>query len=197
MKTIIKTFVFLLSLSIVITSCQIEPQIPVSDEDQAELRQASGNFMQSLKQVLIKEIQNNGPYAAVAVCADTAQTLTETFGSEQGLEIRRVSFRNRNEKNYPDEFEIPVLEKFEKDFSKGNLNESSEHFMIVQRNGEKYIHFMRPIFLHGECVTCHGGEEQIPPDVQMIISRRYTDDKATGFAVGDLRGAVSILKKLE
>lgn len=197
MKTIIKNFVFLLALSIIITSCQTEPQTPVSEEDQAELRQATGNFMQSLRQVLIKEIQNNGPYAAVAVCADTAQTLTQTFGTEQGLEVRRVSFSTRNEKNYPDEFEIPVLEKFEKDFSEGKLNESSEHFMIVQRNGEKYIHFMKPIILQGECVTCHGSEEQIPPDVQMIINRRYPNDKATGFAIGDLRGAVSVLKKLE
>jgi len=42
----------------------------------------------------------------------------------------------------------------------------------------------------GACLTCHGPTESIPEDVRAALRERYPDDKATGYAVGDLRGAL-------
>ena len=40
------------------------------------------------------------------------------------------------------------------------------------------------------CLACHGAPEQIPAEVAAILAERYPDDQATGYAVGDLRGAL-------
>ena len=38
------------------------------------------------------------------------------------------------------------------------------------------------------CLACHGSE--VSPEVREAIAARYPGDRATGFAVGDLRGAL-------
>jgi hypothetical protein len=42
------------------------------------------------------------------------------------------------------------------------------------------------------CLTCHGEKAKIPPAVRAVLAREYPDDHATGFSVGDVRGAVSV-----
>ena len=39
------------------------------------------------------------------------------------------------------------------------------------------------------CLTCHGPVEAIPPEVRAVLRKRYPSDQATGYSVGDLRGA--------
>lgn len=40
--------------------------------------------------------------------------------------------------------------------------------------------------------TCHGPGNSIPDTVRAMLAARYPDDRATGYAVGDLRGAISV-----
>jgi len=47
---------------------------------------------------------------------------------------------------------------------------------------------MRSIATEPGCLACHGSEVAEP--VRAAIAERYPDDHATGFAVGDLRGAL-------
>ncbi|MBZ0308444.1 MAG: DUF3365 domain-containing protein, partial [Anaerolineae bacterium] len=44
------------------------------------------------------------------------------------------------------------------------------------------------------CLTCHGTE--IDPDIQKQIREIYTDDKATGFSTGMIRGAFTLQKDI-
>jgi hypothetical protein len=46
------------------------------------------------------------------------------------------------------------------------------------------------------CLTCHGTERTIPESVQIRLAKEYPNDKATGYAAGQIRGAVSIKRKL-
>ena len=46
--------------------------------------------------------------------------------------------------------------------------------------------YVEPITVQPLCLACHGSE--IVPDVADRISELYPEDRATGFAVGDLRG---------
>jgi hypothetical protein len=46
---------------------------------------------------------------------------------------------------------------------------------------------MRPIVLQPMCTSCHGTD--IGSDIGEILSGLYPGDQATGFQVGDLRGA--------
>jgi len=40
------------------------------------------------------------------------------------------------------------------------------------------------------CVACHGGPEQISPEVKSKLSELYPNDKAVNYQPGQLRGAV-------
>ena len=40
------------------------------------------------------------------------------------------------------------------------------------------------------CLGCHGKE--IKPELTAVIDRRYPQDKARGFALGELRGAFTL-----
>jgi hypothetical protein len=44
------------------------------------------------------------------------------------------------------------------------------------------------------CLACHG--ESISPDVATAIREAYPQDQATGFSLGDIRGAFTLSKPL-
>jgi hypothetical protein len=48
--------------------------------------------------------------------------------------------------------------------------------------------YAAPITTQPVCLTCHGAA--VADDVKAAIAARYPKDEATGFAEGDLRGAV-------
>jgi len=50
--------------------------------------------------------------------------------------------------------------------------------------------FLAPIGVEPICLNCHGPAASIPPDVRAALSELYPDDRAIGYAVGDLRGAL-------
>jgi cytochrome c551/c552 len=67
---------------------------------------------------------------------------------------------------------------------------------VVQEPAGKSFRFMKAIALQPGCVACHGNAEQIPDNVKAKLSEEYPHDKATGFSVGQIRGAVSIKRPI-
>jgi hypothetical protein len=49
---------------------------------------------------------------------------------------------------------------------------------------------MRAIPTDALCLTCHG--KTLAPDLAAAIARNYPGDQATGFELGQLRGAFSV-----
>jgi hypothetical protein len=188
-------FVLLLTLK-VISGCSSEKQPEISNEQKSELRSDANEFMNGLKNVLISEIQSNGLKSAVSVCSDTAQVMTNDYSVQKGIYIKRVSFNNRNNNNTPDLFETEGLNYFQKILDEGRLDSLSEYFKIVEEDEVKYLRYMKPILVQAPCLNCHGSREQIVPEVLQIIDKRYQNDKAVNYQIGDLRGAVSIQKVL-
>jgi hypothetical protein len=183
---------FLLSL----ISCS-ENKVEISEDQVVGMRATSMEFMKNLKGVLINQIQTNGVVEAVSVCSDTAQVLTNNYGINKGVFIRRVSFNNRNENNYPDDFEKKILNKFELLRQNNELNDKTEHFEIVKEGEFKYSRYLKPILIQAECLNCHGSENEILPEVKELIALKYPSDKAIGYSIGELRGAVSVKKVVE
>jgi hypothetical protein len=194
MKYFISALALIFSLSLL--SCS-ENKVEVSEDQVIGMRTTAMEFMKNLKGVLITQIQTNGVLQAVAVCSDTAQVLTNNFGVQKGVFIRRVSFKNRNENNLPDDFEKQVLSKFELLHQNKELNETTEYVEIVQEGEFRYLRYLKPIVLQAECLNCHGSEADIMPEVKQLIAQEYTGDKAVGYKIGDLRGAVSLKKVVE
>jgi len=196
MKKIILTLLGVSAL--IFVSCKRDNKTDkITNAQKQEMRASAKEFMAQLKGILFREMKAGGVQNAVAVCSDTAQILTNNFGLQRGVYIRRVSFKNRNKNDYPDEFEGRVLQQFEQMKSGGNLSKKSEHIEIVKENDHKYLRYMKPIFVGAACLNCHGSSSDISLEVKNILSEDYPDDKAINYKTGDLRGAVSVKKLIE
>lgn len=194
MKNIISVLPFLLLF--IFFGCNEKPKPEITDNIKSGLRNDAKDFMESLKTILVKEMQTNGIVAAVSVCSDTAQLLTNNYGIKKGIYIKRVSFKNRNENDAPNKIETEALKMFEELKQKGGLKETTEYFKTTEENGVTSVIYLKPILVQAPCLSCHGPLDQIGPDVKQILQTKYPNDKAIGYQLDDLRGAVSIKKTL-
>jgi tRNA A37 threonylcarbamoyladenosine synthetase subunit TsaC/SUA5/YrdC len=155
-----------------------------------DARKVSNQLAEKVRGLLLQEIEKGGFPSAVRVCSETAQEITRQFNAQAGHEVRRISLKYRNPQNVPDAYERRRLEEFNILNQKKELpNEYSE---IVEEQGKKYLRYLRPLIVVPLCITCHGPKENIPQEVKKILAERYPDDGATGFLVGDVRGAITV-----
>jgi hypothetical protein len=191
---------FIILLAFILTglyySCTDE-KTEVSPVQTEGMRTLATEFLKNLKSVLISQIQSNGLLKAASVCSDTAQVLTNNFGLQKGVFVRRVSLKNRNPNNLPDDFEKRVLNKFELLQQNNELDDKTEHSEIVKEGDLKFLRYLKPILVQAECINCHGKENEISFEVKELIAQKYPDDKATDYSIGELRGAVSIKQVIE
>ena len=155
MKKIISLSVLSILIFLCI-GCGEKPTPELTDQIKNGLRTDAKQFMESLKSVLVKEMQTNGIVAAVSVCSDTAQVLTNNYGVNKGIYIKRVSFKYRNANNQPDEFETKALKYFDELRSSGKLTDTTEYFEVVDKDGVKNVRYMKPIIVQAPCLGCHG-----------------------------------------
>lgn len=195
MKKVISFAIILFFLTFWL-GCGEKPKPELTEQIKNGLRADAKEFMGSLKSILVKEMQSNGIIAAVSVCSDTAQILTNNYGVKKGLYIKRVSFKNRNINNTPNSIESEALKMFEELKLKGELSESTEYFSTLEKDGVTSVVYLKPIIVQPPCLNCHGTVDQIGADVKIVINKKYPNDKATGYQIDDLRGAVSIQKTL-
>lgn len=191
--------IFILNVLIIfglISGCS-ENKIEVSENQIAGMRATAVEFMKDLKSILINQIRTNGMLSAVSACSDTAQILTNNFGVQKGVYVKRVSLKNRNVNNAPDDFEKRVLNKFTLMQLNNELNDDSEYAEIVEEGEFKYLRYLKPILVQAECLNCHGSENDISPEVEQLINQEYPNDNAVGYKIGDLRGAVSLKKNIK
>ncbi len=160
---------------------------------EAAAQKAVTGFIQELISTLQKELAAGGPAGAVGVCSDLAQSIANRISRKTGWRVTRVSAKVRNPLlGMPDAWEQKVLLDFDKRVSKGEDMEKMSFSELVNEPGGKFFRYMKAVAIKQPCLACHGTEEQIAPSVQVILKERYTHDMATGYKVGDLRGAVSI-----
>ncbi|MBK7865822.1 MAG: DUF3365 domain-containing protein [Ignavibacteriales bacterium] len=175
---------------------QVEPKKDVKlEEAKLTASKAAGEFMKELKTILVAEMKKGGPESALNVCSDTAQEFAKTYSTMKGMELRRVSFMNRNEANVPDDAELMWLKECENMMKADNFNKDTVFFRVERSAKSNTLHLAKPILLVEECVVCHGTNEQIPGNIKKLIAEKYPNDKAVNFSPGDLRGLVSVKMK--
>lgn len=155
-----------------------------------EARQISAELGQQLQELLGKELAAGGFAGAVRVCSETALETTKEFSARKGRYVRRVTLKNRNLANKPDDYERARLVEFDRLNEQGKL--PAEHAEVVAAGGQDVLHYMKPIKTGGVCLTCHGPSESIPAEVQAILAERYPNDLATGYQANQVRGAISV-----
>lgn len=160
------------------------------EKELLEARTISNELMNTVRGLLMQEIQKGGLTGAVRVCSELAQEMTNRFSNRTGHYLRRVSLRYRNPKNLPDAYETNMLKELDRLNREKKLPD--EYVEVVEEGGAKFLRYLKPLTVASLCLTCHGPRENIPQEVQTILRERYPDDRATGFLVGDFRGAISV-----
>ena len=162
-------------------------QLPGGVLDQA--RSAADALGMQLQGRLLAALEEGGATQAVEVCSVEAQEIARSLSEDDHL-VRRVSLRTRNPANDPDGYERAVLEEWEAVW--GAEEVPGESWEVVAREGRPTLRYLRPIPVAGPCTTCHGEPDQMAPEVLALIRRLYPEDRAVGYAAGDLRGAISV-----
>ncbi len=166
-------------------------QPPPADSASLALARAVADSLGDELMVLLRQaMDRGGPALAIQFCADSAQARTLRHW-RHGLYVRRVSERVRNVDDTPDALERGLLEQL------GALNHDGrlppEVIQVMRAaDGTYELQYMRPILVDRRCLACHGDPASLDPEVQAQLARRYPEDRATGYRVGDLRGAVSV-----
>ncbi len=160
-------------------------------------KEATENFLKKLGGTLKKEMKAGGPEAAVKVCRNVAPNIANDISLKNGWQVTRVSNKPRNSMlSLPDSWEQTVLQNFKNRAAKGEKYSEMFQAEVVEEPAGKSFRYMKAIGVATQCLSCHGSSEQIPENMQAQFKDLYPHDKATGFKVGDLRGAVSIKQQL-
>ena len=156
-------------------------------------RAAAKQLGQRLKSELMAATGQGGQVHALSVCNLEGLALADSVSAELGVSVRRVSSRYRNPANRPDAVEAAVLAVFD---ARPTLADTL--VVLAEEDGDKGAHepgylFMSPIRISSAlCLGCHGDESDLDPEVSERLAELYPEDRATGFATGDLRGAFAV-----
>lgn len=162
----------------------------------AEARKVASSVPPKLLQVLTEEIAKGGPESAIAVCREKAPQLAKAASEETGWAIRRVSLRPRNPKAVADAWERAALEDFDRRAAAGESPATLEKGETVSEAGRTEYRYIKALPVQQLCVACHGAPEQLKPEVRQQLQTLYPADQGVGYAVGQIRGAVTIRKAL-
>ncbi len=165
--------------------------IDVLDDNAQTAIKALGGALQAEIKGAMKQA---GPVAAIAACNEQAMPITAKTSIEQGMDISRTALRIRNPDNQADSWELEVLQQFQERQAEGEPLMGMVYSAIVEQEGQQVYRMMRAIPTQAVCLNCHGND--LDPEVAQKLTTLYPQDKATGFAVGDLRGAFSVRKVL-
>lgn len=164
-------------------------------KDTDEARQLAARFVGQIRGELVRELEATGPLRGIVVCRYSVPEITSTLSRQNGLRITRVSLKPRNRAiAEADAWEQGILLGFEKRVSKGEKVEGLEHAAIVHEPTGRYFRYMKAIPMEPACMACHG--DKASNAIKALLDAEYPHDKATGYAVGRVRGAVSIKKPL-
>jgi len=159
-----------------------------------ESNQSIKGFASQLKAQLQKGMKAGGPVSAIQVCKNSAEQIAQQVSEQAGWKISRTSLRVRNSGNAPDSWEKKVLTDFEQRHEKGESVEKLEFSETITTEDGSDFRYMKAIPMQAVCLSCHG--EYLSTEVEKILAEQYPQDQATGFELGDIRGAFSITRQL-
>ena len=131
----------------------------------------AGRLMGRLQEV----IKAQGAEKAIEVCQTEAPGMAEEVGRLRNLRIGRTSTKLRNPSNAAPPWAQPLVQGAS----------AAPLFLATPEGG---LRAMFPIRLASTCLACHGPEKDLAPGVRKALREKYSQDRATGYQTGDLRG---------
>ena len=147
------------------------------DDRETRARESVGRLKRALKRALQKALPG-GFDAAVAACQLKAPAVAAAV-STGDITVGRATDRPRNPHNALAPWMKPLMERFRQPKA-----EAGTHETLTLPDGR--LAYAEPIRVKPLCVMCHG--QSLTEPVRAALAQRYPDDKAAGYAVGDLRG---------
>jgi Protein of unknown function (DUF3365) len=155
-------------------------------------------LMQQLGAALKKEIAAGGPDAAINACTKIAPELATKYSIENGWRVTRVSLKVRNPLlGTADSWEQLALKEFDVRAATGDAVDKLEFAEIVSEPSGQYFRYVKALPVQPLCLACHGSAEQIADSVKRSLAQNYPHDLATGYALGQVRGAISIKRPVK
>lgn len=135
---------------------------------------------------LMETMARGGFKEGVEVCSVEAQDIARKVREETGARVGRSSNRLRNSKNAPPPWVADWLK------TQGERKAQGVTVMnqVVDTPQGRVARFIKPIEIEAPCLGCHGDPASIQADVKAILAEKYPGDQATGYSLGDLRGAL-------
>jgi len=183
------TKALIICLALTVTACtqNIEQQLTTS-------RDAAQQLASSLKSKLKSSLQSGGPVEAISVCNLEAVNISSELSKSFESHVGRTSLKIRNPSNAPDDWERKILLSFVQQQNFGANIKNLEAYEIIKDEAGKWFRYMKAIPTADVCLICHG--ESLAMPIQQKLKLLYPDDQATGYKVGEIRGAFTIKQKL-
>jgi hypothetical protein len=186
MKAMLLTLTLLSTLFASPQNCEVE--IDTSKKSlikDKRVKKAIITLKSTLQKKLKKAIKDKGIINAAKFCNANALSITQDINDDLGkkVSIKRISAKPRNPENQADQSEEEVLNTFLKTHSKE---------MVKRKLDNKTTRYYQPMYINKPiCLKCHGDIKKTSA-MGSFLAEHYPDDKATGYKMGDFRGAMVI-----
>lgn len=163
----------------------------------AETRKAVLPVVPKVVAAMQQAVAEKGIAGAIPVCKEQAPALIKEVRDSTGWSIRRVSLKTRNaERGTPDLWEVRQLADFNIRAAAGEKPETLEKSEIVSVDGKPVFRYMKALPVGDVCLKCHGPVEGLDAGLKAKLAESYPHDQATGYAKGQIRGALTVKRPL-
>lgn len=151
-------------------------------------KQMATSAAEQLQTQMIQELGNPGPSGAILEGSSEAEALQPhaSVPATGSARIGHSGLRPRDPANKAPAWVQAWLDAH----SEAEFTDVQGFERIEEGPEGQVARVLLPIPMLDSCTHCHGTETQIPADVRSRLESRYPDDQATGYAVGDLVGAL-------
>jgi hypothetical protein len=162
-----------------------------------ESRKAADQLLQTIRGELLRAMETSGPLRAMIVCKYSVPEITSNMSRSTGWKVTRVALKPRNPAlASADAWEQRGLLSFEQRAARGDKAETLEQAEIVSEPTGRYFRYMRALTVLPLCLNCHGPTDAVSDATRMQLAAEYPKDVATGYKLGQVRGAVTIKRPL-
>ncbi len=161
-------------------------------------RGIAGELLGQLGQKLKAAMSTDGPVAAVSVCKESAPAIARQLSIANDAKVNRVGTRVRNQNmGVPNAWQKEALTQFEARLLQGEKAADIEYWQVADNgHGKSELRYAKAIAVQPQCLSCHGSAQDIAAPLAEKLRIEYPNDQATGYSVGQLRGAVVVTRPL-
>jgi hypothetical protein len=192
---------FLGVLLLIFTGMAAAQSAPPSTIDASLVQSTRGiasELLGQLGQKLKSAMSTDGPVAAVSVCKESAPAIARQLSIANDAKVTRVGTRVRNQNmGIPNAWQKEALTQFEARLAQGEKAADIEYWQVADNgHGKSELRYAKAIAVQPQCLSCHGSAQDIAAPLAEKLRIEYPNDQATGYSVGQLRGAVVVTRPL-